>query len=198
MIRCLPYFEQAGIIMKTTRSLTVILICLIGLAVTAEAQKKPVKRPVTRRPVTTTRTTNTSTLPPLEVRAARVKVSNQLSNVDLFISKLGPIAQNIEDLDNQARTRKISKTSIDTNEANKKKVIDAIRGLRDGIVKLETEFRTKNDLKKYLTTIQGISDLAAQSQDAAFAGKFVASQDPLKSISRKLTNTLAAMPNAEL
>ena len=178
--------------MKITTSLAVVIVFLTAFGLSANAQKR---RPAPRK---STAVKKISTIPPLEVRAARVKVSNQLSNVDQFIKVLGPIAQNIEDLDNQARTRKISQTSSDTNEANKKKVITAIRGLRDGLVTLESEFRVKPDLKKYLPMIQGISDLAAQAHDSAFAGKFVASQAPLKTISQKLSATLTAMPNVEL
>ena len=63
---------------------------------------------------------------------------------------------------------------------------------------LETEFRTKPDLKKYLPSLQGISDLAGQSVDSATAGKFVASVTPLRSVQQKLNDTLALMPNVEL
>jgi hypothetical protein len=197
MIRCLAYFEQAGKIMKIIGSIAVFLVCIAAFSINIQAQKTA-KKTTPKRPTSTSTTTKGSTIPPLEVRAARVKVSNQLSNVNQFINVLGPIAQNIEDIDNQARTTKIAQKSRDDNEARKKKVIDAIRGLRDGLTNLETEFRTKPDLKRYLVSIQGISDLAAQSQNSAFAGKFVASQEPLRSISTKLSNTLAAMPDVEL
>ena len=197
MIRCLAYFEQAGKIMKIIGSITVFLVCIAAFSVDIQAQKTS-KKTTAKRSTPTSTTTKGSTIPPLEVRAARVKVENQLSNVTQFVNILGPIAQNIEDIDNQARTTKIAQKSQDDNEARKKKVIDAIRGLRDGLTNLETEFRTKPDLKRYLVSIQGISDLAAQSQNSAFAGKFVASQEPLRSISTKLSNTLAAMPNVEL
>ena len=179
--------------MKITRSLTLFMVCLTALAISAEAQstKKPVRR-------TTPVSNKTSTLPPLEVRAARVKVSNQLYNINAFLQRLGPISQNIEALDNDAKTKKIKKESIDQNEATKQKVITAIRTLRDGLVSLESEFRTKPDLKRYLPTIQGISDLAGQSVDSATAGKFVAANAPLRSVQQKLNDTLTAMPNAEL
>jgi len=137
-------------------------------------------------------------LPPLEVRAERVKVSNQYSNVNQFVTLMTPIAQNIEALDNQARTQKISKTSADTNAANKQKLLTAIRTLRGAIESLENDFKVKPDLKPYLINIQGISSLAMQSETAASAGRFVASVDPLKSIAKKLGETLNAMPNAEL
>ncbi|HYJ91558.1 MAG TPA: hypothetical protein VEV84_09635, partial [Pyrinomonadaceae bacterium] len=63
---------------------------------------------------------------------------------------------------------------------------------------LETDFRTKPDLKQYLPSIQGISDLAGQSLDSAIAGKFVASVSPLRSVQQKLNDTLALIPNVEL
>jgi hypothetical protein len=152
----------------------------------------------TRRPVKRTTPVKTSTLPPLDVRAARVKVSNQLANVSAFTSRLGPIAQAIEALDVELKTRRLNKEAIDKNNADKQKVIAAIRGLREGMVKLESEFRIKPILKKYLPTLQGISDLAGQAETSAVAGKFVAANEPLRTVQQKLSDTLAAMPNAEL
>lgn len=181
--------------MKTLGSITLFLLAVTLFAGTGAAQKST-RRPVPR--ATPPKTTKPSTLPPLEVRAARVKVSNQLYNLKAFIERLGPIAQNIEAVDNDARTKKIKKESIDQNEAAKQKVITAIRGLREGLVNLETEFRTKPDLKTYLPRITGISDLAGQSVDSAIAGKFVASVTPLRSVQQKLNDTLALMPNVEL
>ena len=154
--------------------------------------KKPVRRPAT------TAARSTSTLPPLDVRAARVKVSNQLTNVSLFTAKLGPIAQAIEALDSEAKIKRVSTQSVDQNTKNKQRVIDSIRSLREGIVKLESEFRVKPALKKYYVTIQGISDLAGQAETSAIAGKFVAANAPLRTLQQKLNDTLTAMPNAEL
>jgi hypothetical protein len=194
MIKCLAYFEQAGEIMTILRSIAFAAISITVLTGLAAAQR-PTRRPTPRPTPVKTRV---STIPPLEVRAARVKVSNQLSNVDLFVTKLGPIAQSIEDMDRQIMTRKVSKQSIDLNQANKKKVLTAVSTLRTALVALESEFRTKAVLKKYLLQIQGISTLATQSEDLAIEGKFVACRDPLRSVSRKLNDTLAVMPDVEL
>lgn len=177
--------------MKTTRYLLVALaaIALLSFISHAQTRRTPVKR---KTPAKST------TLPPLEVRAARVKVSNQLANIGAFVERLGPIAQAIEAVDAEAKTKKLSKQSLDRNAADKQKVVTAIRGLREGMVKLESEFRVKPVLKKYLITIQGISDLAGQSEASAIAGKLVAATTPLRTIQQKLNDTLVAMPNAEL
>jgi len=176
--------------MKTLRLFVSILLFTSVFAVIGNAQKKPVKR--------ATPVKNTSTMPPLEVRAARVKVSNQFSNVDQFVTIMGPIAQSIEALDNESRTKKVSQTSLDLNKSSKEKLLTAIKNMRAGIDSLETEFETKPALKMYLVRIQGISDLAAQSENLAFTGKFVAASEPWKQIRQKLNDTLTAMPNVEL
>ena len=179
--------------MKILQVLTVLILALAAVSV-ADAQKR---RTTTKRTTTTAKPT-AATLPPLEVRAARVKVSNQLSNVSGFVARYGPIADNIEALDADAKARKAKQASIDANEAAKKKVVAAIHGLREGLNNLETEFRTKPDLKKYLLTIQGISQLASEAETTASAGRFVAAGTPLRSIQQKLSDTLNQMPNAEL
>ncbi|MEP6703585.1 MAG: hypothetical protein ABJB34_02155 [Acidobacteriota bacterium] len=179
--------------MKITRYLFLAFATVVLFSVGAYGQPN---RPGRRATKTAAKTA--ATLPPLDVRAARVKVSNQLANVSAFVSRLGPVAEAIEALDAEAGNKRFNKQSVDKNAADKQKVIAAIRGLRDGMVKLESEFRLKAALKKYLPTIQGISDLAGQSETSAIAGEFVAANGPLRTVQQKLKDTLAAMPNADL
>jgi len=166
----------------------VLSVVVVGVfAGAADAQRK-----------TTTKKSSTkaakSVLPPLDVRAAREKVSNQLANVNRFVDILGPVAHGIETLDESARSRPLDKSANDLNEENKQKVIAAIRNLRAGLTDLESDFRTKPALQKYLASIQGITDLAAQAEDSAIAGKFVSAKDPLRDVAQKLTDTLKVMP----
>ena len=179
--------------MKFTRYLLFTLAVTALFSLPAYSQKTSGKR--------TTKTSTKSSaaaLPPLDVRAARVKVENQQVNITEFLKRLGPVAQAIEELDAEAATNKVKKESLDKNAADKQTVITAIRNVREGLVKLESEFRVKPVLKKYLPTIQGISELAGQAETSAIAGKFVAANTPLRTIQQKLTDTLAAMPNAQL
>ena len=178
--------------MKNTRYLFLVFAALAVFTIDGYAQR-------TKTPVKRTTTTNKAvTLPPLDVRAARVKVDNQFTNVSLFVKNFTPVAQALDALEAEAKTTKLSKQTLDKNTTDKQKVVAAIRGLREGMVKLESEFRVKPALKKYLPTIQGISTLAGQSEDSAVAGKFVAANAPLRTIQQKLNDTLTAMPRAEL
>jgi len=175
---------------KIARYLLVAFVAIAFCSVASQGQTKKPKRTTTPK--------TSSTVPPLDVRAARVKVSNQLTNVNLFVERLGPIAQAIEAVDAESKTKTLSKESLDKNVTDRQKVVAAIRNLREGMVKLESEFRVKPALKKYLVTIQGISELAGQSEASAIAGRMVAANVPLRSIQQKLNDTLTAMPNAEL
>ncbi len=174
--------------MKRLNIVILALFLLAFVTVTTNAQKKSTRK------TTTKKTTATKIIPPLAVRTAREKVDIQLANVNQFVDLLGPIAQGIEDIETAAKTKPLPKTTADKNAANKQNVIAAIRNLKTALSTLESEFRTKLELKKYLINIQGITDLAADSEDSAIAGKFVAAKEPLREVSKKLTDTLAAMP----
>ncbi len=170
--------------MKRIQFLVIAVMALALFAESADAQRR--KPPVKKPPVTT--------VPPLDVRAAREKVDNQLSNVNDFVNKLAAIAQGLEVADTDAKAGNLKPATVAKIEAKKKEIVEAIRNIKTGLSTLESEFRTKPVLQKYLSTIQGITDLAAQSEDSAIAGRFVAAKDPLREIAKKLTDTLAILP----
>ena len=173
--------------MRIGRLLTIATVLAFGLTISASAQR-------TRRPAPNpTPRPTPSRLNPV-VAAAKQQVSNQLYNVNKFVDILGPAALTIENTDKDAKSRRLKKEVIDANEANKKKVVEAIRGMRAGLLTLESDFRTKPQLTKYLPMIQGISALCARSEDSAIAGKFVASKDPLRQVAQKLSDTMAVLP----
>lgn len=166
-----------------------VLLAFALFSIVADAQKKPVRKaPVKKAPAPTT------VVPPLDVRAAREKVEVQLGDVNVFIDKLALVAQNLETADADAKAGRLSAATAEKVEGYKKSFIESIRNIKAGLSTLESEFRTKTVLQKYLPTIQGITDLAATAEDSAIAGKFVAAKDPLREITKKLTDTLAVLP----
>jgi hypothetical protein len=166
--------------MRKIQLVVMIMLAFSFFAGAADAQRR-VRKPVV-------------TVPPLDVRTARGKVDIQLTDINAFLDKFGPIAQSVEILDKAAAEGRLDKAGIARNEATKQKLVLAIRDLKAGLTTLESEFRTKPVLAKYLPKIQGITDLAAQAEDSGIAGKFVAAKEPLRGVSAKLTDTLATMP----
>ncbi len=177
--------------MKTNKYLSkitfLVLAVLLTFAASAEAQKK---KPVTKKPTTTTTTTTNA----LEIKENAQKTSIQLKNVTTFLYKLGGIASAIEALDNDAKANKLSKAQLDKFTQQKQAVITSIRNLKAGLAELETQFRIKPSIKLYLLQVQGVTDLATQSEDLATAGRFADSGKVLVLIVEKLADTLAAMP----
>ncbi len=177
--------------MKYIRYAAFCLITLAILTVAADAQKRPAKKPTAKKPVVAK-----TILPPLDVRVARAKVDNQLSNVDDFVTKLGPVAQGLEVADADARAGNLKPATAAKIEAKKDELVEAIRNIKTGLSSLESDFRTKPTLQKYLATIKGITDLAAAAEDSAIAGKFVTAKESLRGISQRLTDALALMPTS--
>ncbi|MBP6004964.1 MAG: hypothetical protein KA746_16165 [Pyrinomonadaceae bacterium] len=175
--------------MKLFQPAAMFVIAIAIFTGTANAQKKPVKKPTTKKPPATK-----TVVPPLDVRAAREKVDVQLSNVNDFEKKLALIAQGLEVADADAKAGRLKPETAAKITAKKAEIVDAIRNIRVGLGNLESEFRTKPVLAKYLPSIQGITDLSAEAEDFAIAGKFVDSKTPLRSIAQKLTDTLAVLP----
>ncbi len=165
------------------------LMAFVILTGSVVAQKRPAKKPTPKKPTVTTKI-----VPPLDVRAAREKVDNQLSNVNDFVTKLGTIAQGLEIADADAKAGNLKPATAAKIKAKKAEIVEAIRNIRVGLGTLESEFRTKPALQKYLPTIQGITNLSEQAEDLAIAGKFVAAREPLRDVAKKLTDVLALMP----
>ena len=179
--------------MKTNKYLPqisfIVLTVILTFAASAEAQKK---KPTTRR-ATTNPTTNT-TSSSLEIKQTAEKTAIQLKNVTSFIFKLGGIATTIEALDADAKAGKLSKSQQDKFSQQKQAVIQSIINLKAGLAALETEFRAKPSLKNYILQVQGVTDLATQSEDLATSGRFADSGRTLITVVEKLADTLAAMP----
>ncbi|MBV9215890.1 MAG: hypothetical protein JO053_06905 [Acidobacteria bacterium] len=165
-----------------TAAFAVLLLASLGYS-----QKRPVRKPAVKKPPVTV-------IPPLDVRAAREKTDNQLANVNTFVDKLGNVAQPLETALADEAAGKLKPETAQKIENSKANLVASIRNLKVGLSALESDFKTKPALAKYLPSIQGITDLTTRSEDLALAGQFVSAKEPLRGVAQKLTDTLAALP----
>jgi len=173
--------------MRIARILTILLIFLAGFTISVVAQR-------TRRPGTRP-TTPAKPFVSADERAAKQTASNQLSNLSGYLNKFAPLVQTMNDLARDEKAGKLSKrASTDFNNA-KRKLLIQLSDFRVGLTSLETDFRTKPSLTKYLLKIQGITDLSASAQDSANADRYDGVREALKGIVQRLTDTVAAMPS---
>ncbi|MDI1242250.1 MAG: hypothetical protein PSX80_10055 [bacterium] len=176
--------------MKIILFTTLFAFSVSLFAADAEAQKTRRPAPKATPKPTPVSTTSTNAV----VSAAKQQVSNQLHNVNVFVDKIGLIAVSLESVEKEAAARRLSGDAAAAHEKNKRNVIAAFAGLRNGLIKLESDFRTKPQLALYLPKVEGISTLAANAEDSAIAGRFVAAKDPLREVTLKLNDTLAVLP----
>ena len=165
-----------------------IILCLTGFSIAANAQKKKTT-PTKKTTAVVMPVSNTA-----EIRSGADKVSIQVKNVSKFVYLLGGIARTIEDLDKEAKTRKVSQASLDANTKNKQSVILGIQNIRAGLIALEIEFRTKPALKNYNFQLQGVSDLTANAEVQAGNGQFTEAGKTLLLVIERLSDTLVALP----
>jgi hypothetical protein len=178
---------------KNSTRIMVLLLCLLGLSLTASAQRKrPATRKTATRPAATTTAVTASS--PLEVKTGAEKVSTQIMNITKFIYTLGGVARGIEDADKDAKAGKLSKAVVDKNTQFKQQVIQSMRNLQAGLAALEVEFRTKPALRPYLVQIDGITDLSGTAEGQASSGQFTQSGKTLLLVVEKLSGALVAMP----
>lgn len=171
--------------MRIARILTILMMITAGAAASATAQKT--KRAVPRPTPTP--------FVSIDERNAKQTASNQLSNLSGYLNKFAPLVQTMSDLARDDRARKLSnRASTDFNNA-KKKLILQLSDFKVGLTSLETDFRTKPSLSKYLPKIQGITDLSSTSIDSANSDRYDAVREALKGIVQRLTDTVAAMPS---
>jgi len=167
--------------------ISLILLCVLCFAFSAEAQKK-------KTTLKKTTTTTSSVFSNADVKDGAAKVSIQLKNVSKFVYNLGIIGRSIEDLDVEIKAGKASQKGIDINAKNKQAVMTGLRNIRAGLAALEVEFRTKPSLRAYLLKVEGITALCGEAEDFAAAGRFIDSGRPLLTLIEKLTDALEAMP----
>lgn len=169
-----------------------IILCLTSFSVAANAQKKkPATTKKTTAKTTPAATVNTNAA---DIKSGAEKVSIQIKNISKFVYLLGKFAPAIEDLEKEAKTRKVSQAALDANNKNKQAVIQGIRNIRAGIIALEEEFRTKPGLRLYSIRIDGISNSVAEAESQATAGQITTSGNTLLYVIERLTDALAALP----
>lgn len=177
--------------MKIFCHLAFIIAALAISTISVDAQRRTTtRRPAKPKVVTNTNIPATPAAYNATAKAGTEKVAIQIKNVSKFIFALGGIARGIEDLDKDTRANAAAKRA---NEQNKREVIQAIGNLQAGLAALEVEFRTNDQLKRHLLTIQGITQLSNQARDLAQAGRFSESGKPLLSVVEKLSDTLVVL-----
>ncbi|MFP5263089.1 MAG: hypothetical protein ACLGJB_14395 [Blastocatellia bacterium] len=131
--------------------------------------------------------------PAAETQAGRNRLAGQIKTLTQFLYLMGGIAKGIEAADLAARNREASPAATEQNERNKTRVRESIRNVRDGLDKLERDFRSDPSLKFSYQYLAGVASMAETAENQAAAGRFDEAGRSLLKAVNQLADALAAM-----
>jgi hypothetical protein len=167
------------------RAFLIALTCLILLPVSGFSQTR--RRTAAGRRGRAAASSKTAS----ETRATAAKlVAEKIKALSQFLFLLGGIAREIEATDSAGQA---SPAVVQQMEANKAKVKDSLRNIREGLDQLEINFRGQSDLQPYYEGLAGVAAGAAAAEDQARANRFTAAGRSLLPVVNRLTDVLLAM-----
>lgn len=110
-----------------------------------------------------------------------------------FIYLLGGVANGIATVDEAVKKNEASPTVIQANQQNKAIVKKGFQDFRDGLDRLETEFRNQPELQPFYIKLAGSAAGAAKAEELAAGGQYDAAGRTLLTVINRLTDVLVAM-----
>ena len=144
---------------------------------------------------TTTKSTHTSAAPKAAdvQRDGAARVAEQIKILTRFIYLLGGVAKGLETVDDAARRNEAPAAIIDQAKQNKATVRASIQSVREGLDKLEIDFRATPELQRYYIKLAGVAAGAANAEDLAAANQFDKAGRTLLEVVNHLTDVLLEM-----
>ena len=163
--------------------LATLFLCPIGLS----AQTR-------RRSTTKPKSTAGAPQRSSEARiAGATRVADQIKTLTKFIYLLGGVAKGIEAVDEAARRNEASPALLQQAQQNKNTVKTSLQNVRDGLDKLEIDFRNTPELQPYYIKLAGVAAGAADAEQQAAANQFDRAGRSLLNVVNRLTDVLLAM-----
>jgi len=125
--------------------------------------------------------------------AGAMRVGDQIKVLSRFIYLLGGVAKGLENVDEAARRNEASQAVLQQAEQNKASVRNSIRNVREGLDKLEIDFRSTTELQPYYIKLAGSAAGAATAETQAANNQFDAAGRSLLGVINRLTDVLLIM-----
>ena len=168
------------------RILALLIATVVLFPITSLAQTR--KRSASKASTATT-TANVS-----EVRRqGAMRVGEQIKTLTRFIYLLGGVAKGLEGVDDAARRNEASAAILEQAKNNKATVRSSIQSVREGLDKLEIDFRATPELQRYYIKLAGVAAGAAKAEELAAANQFDKAGRTLLDVINRLTDVLLEM-----
>lgn len=143
------------------------------------------------------RTTTPSQSSAQKVAAARTagatKVAEQIKLMTKFIYLLGGVASGLASVDEAIKKNEASQSVIQANQQSKAVVRKGFQDFREGLDRLETEFRSQPELQPYYIKLAGSAAGAAKAEELAAASQYDAAGRTLLTVINRLADVLVVM-----
>lgn len=126
-------------------------------------------------------------------REAATRVADQIKTLTRFVYVLGGVAKGLEGVDDAARRNEAPAAVLDQAKRNKESVRTSIQSVREGLDKLELDFRTTPELERYYIKLAGVAAGAADAEDQAASNQFDKAGRRLLEVVNQLTDALLEM-----
>jgi type II secretory pathway pseudopilin PulG len=172
------------------RALILSIICLLLLPAFVLSQNR--QRTTSKRS-TQKSGRNTASTATARTNEGAIRVADQIKVLSRFLYLLGGISKGIEAADAAARAGEATPAQVEQTERSKETVKNSLRNVREGLDKLEIDFRTNPDLLRYYTRLAGVAAGAATAEDQAAANQFEQAGRSLLAVVNRLTDVLLEM-----
>jgi len=126
-------------------------------------------------------------------RQGAIRVADQIKNLTRFIYLLGGISKGIELVDDAVRRNQASPAILEQAQKNKLTIRTSIQSVREGLDKLEIDFRTTPDLQRYYIGLAGVAAGAASAEQQAGNNQLDQAGRTLLRVVNALTDVLVEM-----
>lgn len=124
---------------------------------------------------------------------AAARVGDQIKHLTRFIYLLGGVAKGLESVDAAVKRNEASPAVLQQTQQSKVTIRTSIQNVREGLDKLERDFRVTPELQPYYTSLIGSASGAATAEQQAGNNQFDAAGRSLLNVVNRLTDVLLAM-----
>ena len=121
------------------------------------------------------------------------RVGDQIKNLSRFIYLLGGVAKGLEQVEEAVRRKEASPAVLQQAEQTKTTIRNSVRNVREGLDKLEIDFRATPELQPYYIKLAGSAAGAVTAEQQAANNQFDAAGRSLLGVINRLTDVLLIM-----
>jgi len=170
--------------------LIAIAVLTTIFVIPSSAQGQTRRRSTTAKPGTATATAQRTA----QVRTqGATRVADQIKLLTKFTYLLGGINSGIASADEDIRRNQATPEQVQANQQSKARVRSSIQGFREGLDKLEIDFRATPELQPFYIKLAGSAAGAATAEEQAAANRFDEAGRTLLNVINRLTDVLLVM-----